>query len=47
MRRFFNLMVLFTLIQPVFGQKTEMNQRLYGVAYYDEYIPCDQLDKDI
>ena len=24
-----------------------MDQLLYGVAYYDEYMPCDRLDKDI
>jgi beta-galactosidase len=24
-----------------------MDQLLYGVAYYDEYMPYDRLDKDI
>ena len=24
-----------------------MNKLLYGVAYYDEYMPYDRLDKDI
>lgn len=24
-----------------------MNKLLYGAAYYDEYIPCDRLDKDV
>ena len=24
-----------------------MNKLLYGVAYYDEYMPCDRLDKDV
>ena len=24
-----------------------MNKLLYGVAYYDEYMPYDRLDKDV
>lgn len=24
-----------------------MNKLLYGVAYYDEYMPCDRLAKDV
>ncbi len=24
-----------------------MDRLLYGVAYYDEYMPCDRLDKDV
>ena len=24
-----------------------MNKLLYGAAYYDEYMPCDRLDKDV
>ena len=24
-----------------------MDKLLYGVAYYDEYMPCDRLDKDV
>lgn len=39
MRRFFCLVLLISLIQPVLGQKTKVNQLLYGVAYYGEYMP--------
>ena len=28
-------------------QEDNMNQLLYGAAYYDEYMPCDRLDQDI
>jgi beta-galactosidase len=31
----------------VCGQKIKMDKLLYGVAYYDEYMPYDRLDKDI
>ena len=24
-----------------------MDKLLYGVAYYDEYMPCDRLAKDV
>lgn len=27
--------------------KEQMNEILYGVAYYDEYMPYDRLDQDI
>ena len=47
MRRFFYLIILFAFIGPVFGQKAAVNQLLYGVAYYDEYMPYDRLEKDV
>lgn len=25
----------------------KMDKLLYGIAYYDEYVPCGRLDKDI
>ena len=28
-------------------EKERMDKLLYGVAYYDEYMPCDRLDKDV
>ena len=29
------------------AQKPSTNKLLFGVAYYDEYMPYDRLDKDI
>ena len=29
------------------SQKPSVDKLLYGVAYYDEYMPYDRLDKDI
>lgn len=37
--------ILFTLV--LFAQHPGVNKLLYGVAYYDEYMPYDRLDKDI
>ncbi len=34
-------------IQPITAQQTNITKLLYGVAYYDEYMPYDRLDKDI
>src|SRR3954466_2914623 len=34
-------------IESVTAQQTNINKLLYGVAYYDEYMPYDRLDKDI
>lgn len=28
-------------------REDQMDKLLYGAAYYDEYMPCDRLDKDI
>jgi len=46
MRNFFNLILFFAIVQPLIAQPTN-NQLLYGVAYYDEYMPYDRLGKDI
>lgn len=43
----FYFFVIFCLQTVVFGQKIKMNKLLYGVAYYDEYMPYDRLDTDI
>ena len=37
--------ILFMLV--LFAQHPGVNKLLYGVAYYDEYMPYDRLDKDI
>ncbi|WP_324673530.1 beta-galactosidase [Hymenobacter sp. GOD-10R] len=43
------LLLLFSQFQRVSAQavKPRVNKLLYGVAYYDEYMPYDRLDKDI
>ncbi|MFD2935753.1 beta-galactosidase [Spirosoma flavum] len=35
------------LIQSIQAQTPKIDQLLFGVAYYDEYMPYDRLDKDI
>ena len=47
MKKNSHLILFVAIIQIVFGQRSELNQLLYGVAYYDEYMPYDRLDKDI
>jgi beta-galactosidase len=47
MRKFILLFLLFPIIQIVLAQQLSVNKLLYGVAYYDEYMPYDRLDKDI
>ncbi|MDN5289138.1 MAG: beta-galactosidase [Mucilaginibacter sp.] len=44
--------LLLLLVQLFFGgyafaQYPKMNKLLYGVAYYDEYMPYERLDKDV
>ncbi len=39
------VLVLFT--HAVNGQSYKQNELLFGVAYYDEYMPYDRLEKDI
>src|SRR6476620_12740658 len=34
-------------IQSLTAQQSNINKLLFGVAYYDEYMPYDRLDKDI
>ncbi|MEI8047543.1 MAG: beta-galactosidase [Bacteroidota bacterium] len=34
-------------MHTVIAQQASVNQLLYGVAYYDEYMPYDRLDKDV
>jgi beta-galactosidase len=41
------LAFLLQLTQLVHGQIPKMDRLLFGVAYYDEYMPYDRLDKDV
>jgi len=47
MRKFFNIFFLLALMQSVPAQHSNVNKLLYGVAYYDEYMPAERLEKDI
>ena len=47
MRRLINLIFLLAFMQSAFAQQTSVNKLLYGVAYYDEYMPYERLDRDI
>src|SRR3954469_5777634 len=45
---FLRSMLLFAFVQTVRAQTGPVsNPLLYGVAYYDEYMPYERLDKDI
>lgn len=46
MKKFFSIACLFMLWQTVFAQRMP-HKLLYGVAYYDEYMPYDRLQKDV
>lgn len=41
------LALLLTLVFSAVAQPGKVNHLLYGVAYYDEYMPYERLDKDI
>lgn len=47
MIKFLSCILLLVFIKPVAAQQPKINQLLYGVAYYDEYMPYDRLDKDV
>lgn len=47
MKKLFTLIFLLVLMQTVVAQQANITQLLYGVAYYDEYMPYERLDKDI
>jgi beta-galactosidase len=40
------IITLIILVNTSFAQ-VKMNSPLFGVAYYDEYMPYDRLDKDV
>jgi len=47
MRKYLSTFFLFAIIQSLVAQKANDKQLLYGVAYYDEYMPYERLGKDI
>ena len=47
MRKLFNVISFLFILQHVFAQQTNINNLLYGVAYYDEYMPYERLEKDV
>lgn len=49
MARFIHLvsLFLFGLTNLSYAQSPKLNKLLFGVAYYDEYMPYERLDKDI
>ena len=47
MKRLLNLVILLISMQYAVAQQTNIDKLLYGVAYYDEYMPYDRLDKDV
>jgi beta-galactosidase len=46
-KQFLLFIFLFTFFQSLSAQPLKMNRLLYGVAYYDEYMPYERLDKDV
>lgn len=46
-RHSFFFLLLFFLTGSALAQNLAMDKLLYGVAYYDEYMPYDRLNKDI
>jgi len=47
MKKVFGVIMLLSLMETVAAQQAKLNQLLYGVAYYDEYMPYERLDKDV
>lgn len=45
--KIFSLLFCFFIIGKIHAQNFKMDKLLYGVAYYDEYMPYERLDKDI
>jgi len=46
-KKLYLALCLILSVQFLFAQSPVIKQLLYGVAYYDEYMPYDRLDKDI
>ena len=44
---FLFILVFYTTHPIATAQKTSITKLLYGVAYYDEYMPYERLDKDV
>ena len=47
MRKIIAFLFFLMVLQAGIAQQTKQKQLLYGVAYYDEYMPYDRLDKDV
>ena len=47
MKRFINIIFLLAITSSVFAQQANIKKLLFGVAYYDEYMPYERLDKDV
>lgn len=47
MRQLFCFFFLLSFIQKVSSQGLQVPKLLYGVAYYDEYMPYERLEKDV
>ena len=47
MRKFLNVILLLAILPSVIAQQAPINKLLFGVAYYDEYMPYERLDKDV
>ena len=49
MKNVFILIFMFLSVglQPMVAQQVKLDHLLYGVAYYDEYMPYERLDKDV
>ena len=47
MKRIYNIIFLLAVMQSVIAQQANINKLLYGVAYYDEYMPYERLEKDV
>jgi beta-galactosidase len=47
MRKIFNITSLLLIMQSVIAQQANVKKLLYGVAYYDEYMPYERLEKDV
>jgi beta-galactosidase len=47
MKKYLIIILSFTFQNNIFGQAESKDKLLYGVAYYDEYMPYDRLEKDV
>ena len=47
MRKFLLLSFLISIALIVRSQSNKLDHLLYGLAYYDEYMPYERLDKDV
>lgn len=47
MKKYLLLVILFGIQTTLFAQTTTKEKLLFGVAYYDEYMPYERLEKDV